>query len=148
MAPANCYGEHDPVALDEQVVCAACGAEAETANPEDWPDADEELRLLLADDSLRADGGYETVTVTDDFVRANVAPAQEARSWCLVQTDEGDDYWVPTRLDPDDVDGRDAVPDPDVLPGDAVLQFPLESREPELAAGAMPAENVRNRVVE
>lgn len=70
LAPANCYGEHDPVALDEQVVCAACGAEAETANPEDWPDADEELRSLLADDSLRADGGPEQAA-TEQFDTIN-----------------------------------------------------------------------------
>lgn len=103
---------------------------------------------LREDDGLRADGGYETVTISDEFVLGNVAPSQEARFWSFVETDDGEDYWVPTRLDPGDVEDRDAVPDPDVLPGDAVLQYPLESRGPELASGAMPPENVRNRVVE
>lgn len=52
------------------------------------------------------------------------------------------------RIDLGGVEDRDAVPDPDVLPGDAVLQHPLESRGPELASGALPPEHVRNRVVE
>lgn len=46
LAPTHA-GEHDPVSVDGEVVCGACGAVAENGIPHAWPDGDEELEELL-----------------------------------------------------------------------------------------------------
>lgn len=102
---------------------------------------------------LVTDGGYDVAIITDDFVRATAAPAQEAESWVHVEiddpTEEASGYWFPCRLPRSGVgDDRDAVPDPDQLAHDDVLQFPLETRQPELAGGALPPQGTKDRVVE
>lgn len=89
----------------------------------------------------------ETAIISDDFVRATAAPSQEAESWVYTESNEPG-YWFPCRRAPDSVGDRDAVRDPDELPKDAILQYPLESRGPQLAGGALPPDSVKDRAVE
>lgn len=96
---------------------------------------------------------YWESVITDDFVIKNAAPSQEAKSWIHVGIDDryhpAGGYWFPSsqEFDPDE-DATGWVEDPDDLPRDEILQFPLESRQPETAGGRHPPDYVRNRVVE
>lgn len=98
---------------------------------------------------------FETAIITDDEVLDQVAPSQEAKTWRHVEVKDDDHptggYWYPSRRAGDDIQipgTPGVVYDPDELLGREILQFPLESREPELASGAVPPEGVKNRVVE